>query len=999
VKFRLPPSLVLGVLLLPLVSRPAFCASITSSTHPALATYDFEAGPVPFAPFQKEGGVAPGTRFDLANGALTLTNAYAGSFGVDTKIAPFDADKYSHVSFDYALNPDVKVNIFFRLHDNGLYHGAIFSGPDTVRAGSVLLGEIPGVVADGKWHHADIPLRDWLRKLYPTKTPLTVDEIVIGNWDNSNYLMALGVAGNGAGATWKMDNFAITGAGPGEAKFQIKADDGSALAAPQEYSYALDDGPATPLTSAELTLSPGTGLHRLRLLDKNKKPAGSYEFFVAKDAPRVGKPELVNNDLRVPIESDAGLDAMKLKLDVGGHGFQLDSPYLTWDGAAGNLDLQAAAAGLQWPDGAQIPLALEGVQDVLGRAAPPLKTSLKMEYSRHKAPPPLPTLAVAQAVGTGTFEDSLDEWAPKTDWPGAAVVERDSETAASGKASVRLTAPVNAGNFGAYIRQTAFDAAKFPVIEFDYCIPPELRADFIFDWGGQTMSVGFTDRTPQWTRIGAVPEIVADGQWHHAQLRLYEMMRAAKPDASDFKVNWLALADAGWLGNPKGLCYWIDNFQFVPVAPGAPFRSKVLAADVTGVKGVSWTLDGTPKTEAPTAAKATDAIEATADGAQWLHVRAQNGAGEWSATSHVPLLLDVKPPQIGAALPASGAKAAAATLEIPVSDDTGVDLSSLDLTVQGRAYSLRDAELSYQQDRLIFSLDRAVRDGRLTPLANGATVAWKLDTVRDVAGQTVPGVSGAWTHDFALDKSGPQVRLTSPTHAALHFGAGDDASNLDPDLWDGQNLKLETAARDANDPRPTLRATPTADNTTFVLRLRRGWDIAKYPLLGFSYKMPAGQNLFLRLRGGRRIYALKFLGDAQGETIGEIAGGVADGQWHWAQIDLGALKDKIGNTVNMLEFVDASGKARTNAPLELGDFIVQQATKGNVKLVWRASDLSGVQNYRFAWDQTPTTAPTETTTDTTREITSKSGVWWAHLQAQDKAGNWSTVVHAPVIVP
>jgi hypothetical protein len=234
----------------------------------------------------------------------------------------------------------------------------------------------------------------------------------------------------------------------------------------------------------------------------------------------------------------------------------------------------------------------------------------------------------------------------------------------------------------------------------------------------------------------------------------------------------------------------------------------------------------------------------------------------------------------------------------------------------------------------------------------------------------------------------------------LLFTPGDNVSNLSPDSWQSENLRLEAGRRADGDPsRPTLHVTPTADNTAFVLRLRRSWDLAKYPMLGFAYKIPAGQNLFLRLRSGNKITAVKFLGDAQGAVVGEIAGAAADDQWHWAQINLGALKDKIGNAVNMLEFVDASGKALMKAPFEIGDFTVQQAPAGSIKLAWRGHDLSGVQNYRFAWDQSPTTAPTEVTSDTAREIAPKSGTWWAHVQAQDKAGNWGEVAHLPIIVP
>src|SRR5690606_18571482 len=118
-----------------------------------------------------------GARFSVENGVLTITNDHAGSFGIDTKTPAFDAEKFGRVFFDYALAPDVKVNVFFR-HE-GIYHGVILSGPKDVRAGGVLLGSIENVVADGKWRRAEIPLREWLRKLYPTKGQLMVDEIII----------------------------------------------------------------------------------------------------------------------------------------------------------------------------------------------------------------------------------------------------------------------------------------------------------------------------------------------------------------------------------------------------------------------------------------------------------------------------------------------------------------------------------------------------------------------------------------------------------------------------------------------------------------------------------------------------------------------------------------------------------------------------------------------------------------------------------------------------
>lgn len=988
-----PIPLLASLLASAFVAHPAFSVTVTSSTHPSLLTYDFSDGKIPFAAYQREGGVASGARFKIEDGALVITNEFAGSFGVNPKIPAFDAEKYSHLVFDYALQPDVKVNLFFKLHDNGQFHGATFSGPKGVRPGSVFLGQIKNVVADGKWHRADVPLREWLRKLYPGKTQLMIDEVTIGNWDNTNYLMALGVGGNGRGAEWKVDNFSLVGVGPTEAKFEIKKDDGQPLATAQEYSWSLDGGATTALTNGAVATSPASGFHLLHVFDKAKKTVGGYGFFVTQTPPRIGKPELRENTLRVPIESEAGLDWNALKLTVGDRAFQVDSPYLVPDGANEVLSLQAAEAGFQWNDGQQVPVVLEGVRDVLGRVVDTAKTSVTMDYAKHEAHPSLPQLVKLQEMGEGTFEESLDEWSPKTENEGPAIISRDNSTAATGKYSVRLTASANAGAFGALIRRSPLDVAKYPVIEFDYRIPPDLRTDFYFQWGDQTMSVAFTDRTPQYSRVGAISNVIADDQWHHAQIRLFEMLRAARPAASDFRIDWLAIADTGWLGNAKGIRFWIDNFQFTPVVAGAAFESKVQAPDVTGVKAVSWNLDESVTTDPPQTGTTGDIVKISGAGNKWLHLRAQNGAGEWSVTRHLPLILDTSPPQVGAATPANGASAAT-SLAIPLHDDTSIDFSSIALTVQGREYSLRDTALRYEPERLAFSLDTALQKGQMQPLDDKARVAWQLKPVRDVAGQSTAQVSGEWTHDFAQDKSGPAVQLLSTTHAASLRATFDENT----ENWVGENLKLENVRRDIDVNDKTLRATTLAQAAS-VLRLNHSWDVSRFPMLGFAYKVPAGMNLSLRLRNANKVSILRFIGDVPG-AIGDITGGTADGQWHWASVNLGALAQKLGGSqLTMIEIVETSGKVAANTSFEIDNFVIAAAPTGNVKLSWKAYDISGVQNYRFAWDQKPDTAPTEMTADTGRETPSGQGTWWVHVQAQDRAGNWGAVSHLPIPMP
>src|SRR6476660_9581823 len=96
-----------------LFSGVSKAATVVSASHPNAIYYGFNDQKVPFEPFAVPQGVPSGARFTPENGALKITNAFAGSFSVNTKIPAFNADELSDIYFDYKVNPDVKVNFFF----------------------------------------------------------------------------------------------------------------------------------------------------------------------------------------------------------------------------------------------------------------------------------------------------------------------------------------------------------------------------------------------------------------------------------------------------------------------------------------------------------------------------------------------------------------------------------------------------------------------------------------------------------------------------------------------------------------------------------------------------------------------------------------------------------------------------------------------------------------------------------------------------------------------
>ncbi|MBW3636351.1 MAG: hypothetical protein KY445_07790 [Armatimonadetes bacterium] len=198
--------------------------------------YDFndpKAAPIA-VPYAAPGGVTAKVDVEIQNGALHFLNRAGGSFGVKFNIAPFDAEEFSVLSFDYTRSDDAKINLFFKV--NGAFYGVAFSGPSRVRPGSFLLGAVPNVGNKGR---AVIPLRDWLRRFQPRAEKLQVEEILAGNWDNEGYLLA-GIGGNGPGATWSIDNLSLASEPKTAPRFATPRFEGNAVIWPLENGSTLD---------------------------------------------------------------------------------------------------------------------------------------------------------------------------------------------------------------------------------------------------------------------------------------------------------------------------------------------------------------------------------------------------------------------------------------------------------------------------------------------------------------------------------------------------------------------------------------------------------------------------------------------------------------------------------------------------------------------------------------------------------------------------------------
>ncbi len=171
------------------------------------------------------------------------------------------------------------------------------------------------------------------------------------------------------------------------------------------------------------------------------------------------------------------------------------------------------------------------------------------------------------------FENDAGEWHTTVgvSYRLPTLLELDNSTAAGGKRSLKITNMTEGGPFTVLAIDAPIRLRDYPVISFDYRVPPEVKVNLYLLLGGVWHAVEFTARQPQGTPvkvIGAFADVRADGRWHHTSFDLLTALRRLYPGREYFEAQYLAFASpqedyvrCGIGGNPLGASYWIDNFR------------------------------------------------------------------------------------------------------------------------------------------------------------------------------------------------------------------------------------------------------------------------------------------------------------------------------------------------------------------------------------------------------------------------------------------------------
>jgi hypothetical protein len=200
--------------------------------------------------------------------------------------------------------------------------------------------------------------------------------------------------------------------------------------------------------------------------------------------------------------------------------------------------------------------------------------------SRATAPP-----ATVPAVCRCSFEEDLGRFRPWGVDAGATLRRARTPVAGSpqgGNWCLEVRNCRLGGLFGLEVGCTPFEASGCPILRFDYCVPDTLRVDLILEVAGSRRTIKFTDNDATWPVIGRVA-VVPDGQWHHAEVDLGAMLRAAFPGRQSWPVTRLAFASSGWPGNRRGATYWLDNVEIASppgvnaAIPPAPAQTATVA--------------------------------------------------------------------------------------------------------------------------------------------------------------------------------------------------------------------------------------------------------------------------------------------------------------------------------------------------------------------------------------------------------------------------------------
>ena len=554
----------------------------------------------------------------------------------------FSAYKYPGLSFDYRIAEGQRVSLALLLETG--WHCVRFTD-NKPRWPSV--GSLAPVSADEEWHTAELDLMTALRAAGLADCPI---------------VYAIGFE---AGPSRVGREFLVTETVFNIGRFQVSAVINAAKGAAlrwqasdmsgiEGYNFALDSSPATELgetirgrdNSVRIDqLASGTHWFHVRARDRAGKwgPVRHQRLYVRNvidaEPPKVvsispqNGERVATSQIKTKLSDDvAGVDPESVVLAVAGKQYRVTDAALQY--RQGTLAWDASTIAPDKPafaDQQKVACSLSLADYVGNRSAEPTAWTWTMDYTQDKVAPSPPRVLYTPSdrLFQDEFEESLGEWSSRRGgW--ARLSEREPFF---GSGCVEF------GGFATFIRTTPYDVTRYPLIAFDYHFPERTQTNLMLRIDNNNYEAVFTKPRCKGSNrpIGEIPGGLTDGEWHHVELNLLELLKPHLPDHDQIIVQHLATITNGIRDQ------YIDNFTvFSPRGRSARFRWQP-PYDCTGLRGYSYVLDQVPGTVPPPEVNTATTgltLKDLSPGPWSLHVRAQDGAGNWGETAHYPIMVE-----------------------------------------------------------------------------------------------------------------------------------------------------------------------------------------------------------------------------------------------------------------------------------------------------------------------------------------------------------------------
>jgi len=927
---------------------------------------------------------------------LQVINSTAGgSFALAMPLEGIDLRKHPLLAFEYAIPDDVHIDLYAVV--DGQRYRVLLSGPPEPAPGIEDVGSVPDVRADGRWREARVDLLGLLAPHFPADAPIIPRRIEFAAHAVDEYMRA-GIGGNPAAATWRLDNVYLGGVTA--ASVELRAPGNLSV---QASGCSLTGGAGAGLPVHKL--SPRrSGLAAIGFSAGARSAADLLAFDIDPPTLQPLEPQAgaawLGPLLTVAVADTgpAGIDERSLAISVDDRRFDLANPALRWLPAEGKLTLDLREADLQPAPDHAIDVTVTA-SDRAGNAAAPLRLSFTPDRAADTTPPDPPTLIGAPPAQLDCdFETDMGPLQPWGVDAGVALRRARGPVADNPRGGgwcLEAKSTKLGGLFGVSIGVAPFDASRYPILEFDYRVPPELRVDLIIEVDGSRRVIKFTDNDQTWPVIGRVGAVV-DNQWHRATVDLGGLLERAFRRAAPLVVTDLAFATSGWPGVRENTRWWLDNIRLSAAinVSDIPDGLALHSRDESGIARIAWTAGASRNAEAPAGpppGELREALAGHAAGLVWLGAEATDGAGNGSGVALIPVRLvagdDTTPPVASSPSPADGAAACPSTISVTLADDSsGVSPADLRLGVNGNTWTIADEALSWDAKAglLTWSLPPGVVFG-----PDGARVNCRLEA-GDLAGNALEPLEWAFTLDYSLDDQPPAAPVVSyiPARAA-------DANDFEQhtggwgDFIDGQVVRRADGGATGPGCIELRHLATRRGGSGFVLVRDFGENWRESPIVRFRYRAVNAP------RAGLQVSGTTF--DGAHDLWTELATLPVTGQqWQTAEIDIAKALARTDPSLD-IHRIFLNINLPPDGRLLIDDYAMYSPAATQAGFRWSApASPSGIAGYSWVLHSASDTLPPEAVmgAEPRVEFTDLApGRYVFHLRACTNSGAWSPPSH------